>query len=372
MIVSLTRGSIVGLAIGCLLALSQAGCDEKGSKADSSKKEERPSASRTAKGGGGKSLKARLRELDYSTIPFIRKLDGPGLMAHKRKTGMTVCGAAPVALLLSALSQSGKPIGVKVLDYRTSGDVTGDWENTVSYFSIALYEKPSKKGAPEKSDEASEPSGNKESAGEARPERVRAMATGRGWYPKSKGKLERRLRGYLKKADPDEIPGRLVAIISPHAGYAFSGVTAAHGFKLLKKKGRAAGFERVVVLGSPHRVRLRGISVAPYTHYDTPLGQMPMDLDAADALAKRPLYESVARAHAREHSVEMQLPFLRYLAPRLRLLALLVGWVPPAKLATAARPLVELMDGKTLFVASSDFTHRGPRFGYEPLSGLGE
>jgi AmmeMemoRadiSam system protein B len=326
------------------------------------------------------SLAAKLFALDRGTLPYLRKLDGPGLLEYRKRTGITVCGVRAVALMLSALKQTGKPIGMRVLDYYTSARMSGDWENTVSYYSIVFYEKNTKgsagggkKAKGESSGETgtgdagerSAPGGGDGATTDPSQQRMRPMATGPGWYPKTSAKLKKQLARLLGRVEVPAINGRVVALISPHAGYRYSGEAAAHGFKLLKKQPRIA---RAVVLGISHRTRLRGISVAPYTHYATPLGPIPVDRKAAGALLQHEVFGQQRRAHTREHSVELQLPFLRYLAPQLRLVPLLVGWLSVAQLSAAGARLAKLMDANTIFIASTDFTHRGPRFGYRPFA----
>jgi AmmeMemoRadiSam system protein B len=170
----------------------------------------------------------------------------------------------------------------------------------------------------------------------------------------------------LKKAEPRAPAGRLVALISPHAGYRFSGRAAAHGFKLA---GKLAGLRRVVVIGLSHRVPFRGISLPRVTHYKTPFGLMEVDLAAVAGLRSKTHYTNVTRAHMSEHSLEMQLPFLHMLKPHLKLVPMLTGFINAADLKEAAKPLVGLIDKNTLLIASSDHTHRGANFGYRPFAG---
>jgi len=307
------------------------------------------------------TLAKKVWKLDHGALPFIEHLDGAGLFAYRKKTGITICGIAPIAVMLTALKLSGIPIGVRVLDYDTSGDRTGDWTNSVSYFSIAFYEKPgSKKTAPNKTIKTSVPDSNP-----VQNHVVRRMATGPGWYPKSPEPLRRMLDGFLAKAHPKPLPGRLVALISPHAGYRFSGPAAAFGYKLVRAMPH---LKRVVLMGPSHYVGFLGISVPAKTDYETPFGLVPLSPKVMDDLLKRQGYHTVPRAHVREHSLEMQLPFLLLVQPKVHLVPMVVGRVRAGQLESLARPLVALLDSETLFIASSDFTHRGPRYGYQPFA----
>jgi hypothetical protein len=127
-------------------------------------------------------------------------------------------------------------------------------------------------------------------------------------------------------------------------------------------KGRS--YKRVIVLGLSHQMPLRGASILNVDAYDTPLGRIPVDVEAREALAKCPVVKEVAAAHRTEHSDENQLPMLQRALGSFRLVDVLVGDMAPdqrAMLADALRPLVD--DG-TLVVVSSDFTHYGPNYGY--------
>ena len=336
-----------------------------------------------SKGEGGQSaapvarapsLKDKIRRLDEGALRFIEKLDGPGLLAYRKRTGITICGIHPIAVLLTVLKDSGLPIGVKVLDYYTSGDRTGDWTNTVSYYSIAFYSKNGVRtlasARQASSSGAGEPSvgqaisSHEGGSGDEPP--LRPMVTGPGWYPKDASTLRAMLKGFLGKAEVPTLPGPLVALISPHAGYRFSGQAAAYGYKLL---GKDKSVRRVVLLGVSHHVGFRGVSVANFRAYQTPFGPLTVDLAPGRALRKHPGFGFLAKAHAREHSLEMQMPLLALVQPKVRILPMLVGFVRWEQLDALARPLLGLLDGSTVFVASSDFTHRGPRYGYEPFAG---
>jgi predicted class III extradiol MEMO1 family dioxygenase len=350
------------VALLSLALLSPSGCKKQ-------KAESPPGGSSGAgEGGGSDSLEQKTKKLDYGSLPSIIKLDGPGLMDYRKRTGITICGIRPIALMLETLKQWGRPLDVKVLDYYTSGHVTKDWRNTVSYFSIGFFLKkgsaaPAPPSPRKDSGVATKP--GEQSAGKVS---VRRMGTGPGWYAKTASRLRKDVKGYLANAKPPDPPGRLVALISPHAGLRFSGKAAAHGYKLA---GRLEGLERVVVIGLSHRVPYRGMSVAQATHYETPFGRIPVDLKAVASLRGKPHFTTVESAHLREHSLEMQLPFLHHVKPLFRLVPMLTGVIGANDLAAAARPLVPLLDRRTLLVASSDFAHRGPNFGYQPFSGSG-
>jgi len=201
------------------------------------------------------------------------------------------------------------------------------------------------------------------------PKVVRPLKMAGTWYAADKATLGPELDRYLVLASLPKPSGRLVALISPHAGYRYSGATAGFGFKLL---GMQRGVKRVVVLGVSHHHRHRGVSMLRATHYATPFGLLRVDTRLAERLRALPDFSEVAAAHAREHSLEMQLVFLKRVRPSVKILPLLVGQLDAAGRGRVARELAKLVGPETVFVASSDFTHRGQGFRFEVDRGPGE
>jgi AmmeMemoRadiSam system protein B len=164
------------------------------------------------------------------------------------------------------------------------------------------------------------------------------------------------LAGAAESSAP--IAGDLVALIAPHAGLKYSGPVAACAYELLR--GRA--FDLAVLVGPSHFVGFEGVAVYRFGAFETPMGIVPVDEDAAAALMRS---TSIVRehdaAHAREHSLEMQLPFLQRLAPNVPILPLVVGH----QTAETANALAEglaatLRDRRAVLVASSDLSHYHP------------
>ena len=130
---------------------------------------------------------------------------------------------------------------------------------------------------------------------------------------------------------------------------------------------------RVLLLGPSHHADFHGLSIANVTRYETPLGTIPLDLDAIRQLRLSSLVMANPAAHREEHSLEMQLPFLqRVLQPGWQLVPVLVGQLSSEDYPAAAELLRPLLDDNTLVVVSSDFTHYGPRFGYLPFPDDGD
>ncbi len=178
------------------------------------------------------------------------------------------------------------------------------------------------------------------------------------------------LRSQLAKftgVKPPELPGRPHALIVPHAGYPYSGVTAGQAYAELKG---ATGFRRVVVLAPSHRVGFRGVSVGTFAQFATPLGEMPVDTEMCAKLAAASLLISTrADAHRGEHALEVQLPFLQTVAPDLKLVPVVCGQLSAEEVRSLAAVLRELLwNEETLWIVSSDFTHFGADFGYMPFT----
>jgi hypothetical protein len=124
----------------------------------------------------------------------------------------------------------------------------------------------------------------------------------------------------------------------------------------------------VVVLAPTHHSPFHGLSIADVDFYATPLGKVPIDLAAVEQLRESPLVSSEPQAHLREHSIEIQLPLLQRALPAgWQLVPVLVGRLDGQEYAAAARLLRPMLDTATLLVVSSDFTHYGSRFHYQPF-----
>lgn len=183
---------------------------------------------------------------------------------------------------------------------------------------------------------------------------VRPAAVAGLFYPGNPVELARDILGMLEQSrDASLAPGFPKALIVPHAGYIYSGQVAAHAFALLRP---AAGIvRRVVLLGPCHRVAVRGLALPGAAAFETPLGSIPIDEDAVRAIADLPQVVNFPATHAREHSLEVQLPFLQQVLREFKLLPLVVG---SASAEEVAQVVDRLWGGpETLFVVSSDLSH---------------
>jgi AmmeMemoRadiSam system protein B len=192
---------------------------------------------------------------------------------------------------------------------------------------------------------------------------VRRAAVAGMFYDSNPERLRDEINKYLHNATPERVEGEVIALISPHAGYVYSGQAAAFGFKLLDK----SKIKRAVVLAPTHRVGFRGVSIAQVSGYETPLGVVKLDSTACDMLRRQTLFTSIAEVHSQEHSLEVQLPFLQVvLGDDFTLIPMVVGQLRNGDYKAIAGSLREVVTKGDVVVISSDFTHQGPRFGYVP------
>jgi len=190
------------------------------------------------------------------------------------------------------------------------------------------------------------------------PQSVRHSVIAGSWYPGTEAGLTRTIDDYLARvAAQPPLPGRLIGLICPHAGYAYSGPTAAYAYHQLQ--GRTV--DTVVLMGPSHRAWVGDYAVSIEDAYETPLGLVPLDLDFIAALANRVSLTRVRRDA--EHSLEIQLPFLQRQLADFRLVPIMMSADDPAIARELAGALVETIReqperlGRTLLIASSDLHH---------------
>jgi AmmeMemoRadiSam system protein B len=154
-----------------------------------------------------------------------------------------------------------------------------------------------------------------------------------------------------------------MALVVPHAGYRFSGPTAAQAYRLL----RGRHFDRVIVIAPSHYARFPGASVFDGDSFETPLGLVELDRPfVEDLLRQRALFHYYPAAEEREHALEVQLPFLQRVLTDFRLVPILISdqsYDNVSRVAQALRETMHRHRGKTLVVASSDLYH-GPNHHY--------
>jgi len=184
------------------------------------------------------------------------------------------------------------------------------------------------------------------------------------WYEGTREALAAQIDGFLEKVPDQKIDGRVVALISPHAGVVYSGQTAAYGYRLLKQQ----SVKRVVLLGPSHREPLSGASIPVAKAFVTPLGAVPLDREACDKLVASGVFKPDRNNQQAEHSLEIQLPFLQRVLDEFLLVPIMVGHLSAGDASKLAERIKPLLDDETVLVASSDFTHYGEMHGYVPFS----
>jgi len=174
------------------------------------------------------------------------------------------------------------------------------------------------------------------------------------FYPASQAELEQVIDNFTRQAKQTKIQiprkGSLKALILPHAGYIYSGLTAAHSFLVLKEN----KFEKVILMGPDHRIGFNNSAISDVEAYQTPLGPVKLSKDAATLRRQSNLFRSVPDSDMQEHSVEVILPFLQHYIKKFELIPIVTGRADADSLAHAIEPLI---DEKTLLVASSDLSH---------------
>jgi len=184
---------------------------------------------------------------------------------------------------------------------------------------------------------------------------VRPPAVAGAFYTADPDDLTTQIRGFLDTVSSKPLPGPLVALISPHAGYVYSGQVAAHGYKLLEGK----SFDTVVVIAPSHRIPFKGASVYHRGAYQIPLGNIPINEGLAEQLiTASELFSYIPQAHLKEHSLEVQLPFLKILLGDFKLLPIVMGSNDFSTCNAIAETLYHtLQDQSVLIVASTDLSH---------------
>ena len=182
------------------------------------------------------------------------------------------------------------------------------------------------------------------------------------WYPADANKLKKEVGQLYKKSDvkPDK---DIIAMILPHAGYQYSGRTTAMGIQSLGRQ-----YKRIVVIGPSHYMPIENVlSVPRETTYRTPLGDVAIDTAFVDKLLEYPQFQVIPQANLPEHSTQIEVPLLQYAQKDFKLVLIVAGQCSMKTITKAASILSSLVDKDTLVIASSDFVHYGPDYGYVPF-----
>jgi AmmeMemoRadiSam system protein B/AmmeMemoRadiSam system protein A len=188
---------------------------------------------------------------------------------------------------------------------------------------------------------------------------IREPAVAGTWYSDNPTVLSKEIRKYLADAKKESIGGKVVALVAPHAGYRYSGLVAAHAYKLVEGE----TFETVVIVAPSHQAVFKGASLYDRGEFRTPLGLIPIDVDLArKMMEKEKFIQFLPEAHSKEHSLEIQLPFLQVALKPFKLVPIVMepywSWDTCQALAKA---IAETVRGKNvLLIASTDLSHFHP------------
>jgi AmmeMemoRadiSam system protein B len=189
---------------------------------------------------------------------------------------------------------------------------------------------------------------------------VREPAVSGMFYPDNPTKLRKDIESYLGNAIVPDFAEDVVGMISPHAGYMYSGQIAAYGFRTIAKK----SYDTVILIGPSHRVYFEGVALWDRGSFETPLGRIDIDEDIASEITNiGGIIKPNMDTHTEEHSLEVQLPFLQSVLDNFEIIPLIMG----IQTSSACRKLVEAMfralqtsKKKYLVIGSTDLSHYYP------------
>jgi AmmeMemoRadiSam system protein B/AmmeMemoRadiSam system protein A len=217
------------------------------------------------------------------------------------------------------------------------------------------------------------------------PENRKALFAG-SWYDADSDKLKVQLNQFIAMADEKlekqpfdttfsdnkPIQGQILAAISPHAGYMFSGATAAFAYDASNQQSLQTKrkIKRIFLLGPSHYVGFHGIALPAEKTFATPIGSLKLDTKVVSELADFHLFKILPDVHKREHSLELQLPFIKQTFGDVAIVPIIVGQLDDVnEIRLAAQMIRRYVEEDDLVIVSSDFTHYGPRYHYEPFKG---
>jgi MEMO1 family protein len=176
------------------------------------------------------------------------------------------------------------------------------------------------------------------------------------FYPGSPSELKKELQQLFTVKNDVQPEGKVLAVISPHAGYVFSGPVAAESFEQIDRDGQ---FENIFLVGSSHRIAFDGASIYTLGDFRTPLGTVPVNLDLARELCRKfAVFSTRTDAQMNEHCLEVQLPFLQYwLHKPFRIIPIVLGTQNASTCRKIAEVLRPYFNQSNLFVFSTDFSH---------------
>jgi len=194
------------------------------------------------------------------------------------------------------------------------------------------------------------------------------------FYPDSEQDLSQAVDGYLEKVDRASLARSIaeqtgfsdpldlipLAVVAPHAGYIFSGAVQAHSYAVLRDR----AIDTAVVVGPAHQVSFKGLSVNLDNAFKTPLGNVEVDLEFAEALVAFDAHISQnEESHLSEHAIEVQLPFIQRALPKAKIVPILIGdqrWESSVLLKEAVAATLKKLERRCILIASTDLSHYHP------------
>ncbi len=184
--------------------------------------------------------------------------------------------------------------------------------------------------------------------------RIRHQQVAGYFYPAEKDKLQKDISIMLQSAKTEKRFSNVFGIVSPHAGYVYSGKTAAYAYNLLKDK----SYKTVIVISPSHAEYFPGISIFDGDAYETPLGIVEIDKELADRLIEnsKTIFRSI-QGHRQEHALEVQIPFLQSVLKDFKIIPIVMGDQSKMFVDELAEKISKIVNDQTLVVASSDMSH---------------
>jgi len=185
---------------------------------------------------------------------------------------------------------------------------------------------------------------------------IRPPAVAGSFYPNTKTELGQMVADFFENAADQSQYGVPRILIVPHAGYIYSGQVAASSFKQLE----IPGYTKVILIGPSHHFPLSGLYLSGVDFWQTPLGEVEIDGITNSALTKEAGFEINDKVHEVEHSLEVELPFLQYVAPGAKITPIIVGQLDEKQQLSFAAILKKYLDDQTVLVVSVDMSHYHP------------
>ncbi len=184
--------------------------------------------------------------------------------------------------------------------------------------------------------------------------KIRKATVAGYFYPSNPQKLSDEIETLLSISNPEITLQNITGIISPHAGYIYSGRTAAFAYNLLRNK----PIDKVIIISPSHREYFPGVSIYNGDGYETPLGIVEINRELADNIVngQKIIYKGI-EGHTEEHAIEVQIPFLQKVLTEFKIVPIVMGDQSQLFIAALANRIHQVADETTLIVASSDLSH---------------